>query len=132
MTQVQSTDRIFILQAMVSMAAADGDVQESEAATISTLYSLVTGDVVSADEINAAPDAYRSRGLTFAGQLARERHLLSREVKETILRGAYMVLLADGQVSARERKKLSNFVNALNISEIHRGVIFEDVERTYH
>jgi hypothetical protein len=43
-----------------------------------------------------------------------------------------MVLLADGQVSARARKKLIDFVKALSISEIHRGVIFEDVERTYH
>ena len=132
MTQAQSTDRTFILQAMVSMAAADGDVHESEAATIRTVYLQVTGDVVSADEINAAPDAYRARGLTFADQLEQERHRLTRETKETILRGAYMVLLADGRVSARERKKLSDFVNALNISEIHRGVIFEDVERTYH
>lgn len=132
MTQALSTDRTFLLQAMVSMAAADGDVHESEATTIRTLYSRVTGDAVSAHEINAAPDAYRARGLTFAGQLARERHNLTRETKETILRGAYMVLLADGQVSARERKKLSDFVKALNISEIHRGVIFEDVERTYH
>ena len=132
MTQAQSTDRTFILQAMVSMAAADGDVHESEAATIRTLYSQVTGDAVSADEINAAPDAYRALGLTFADQLARERHRLTRETRETILRGAYMILLADGRVSARERKKLSDFVNALNISEIHRGVIFEDVERTCH
>jgi DnaJ-domain-containing protein 1 len=132
MTQARSTDRTFILQAMVSMAASNGDVLESEAATISTLYSRITGDAVSADEITSAPGAYRARGLTFAGQLAREHHHLSRETKETILRGAYMVLLAGGRVGARERKKLIDFVKAMKISEIHRGVIFEDVERTYH
>jgi tellurite resistance protein len=43
-----------------------------------------------------------------------------------------MVLLADGRVSARERKKLMDFVNALKISEVHRSIIFEDVERTLH
>jgi len=132
MTQAHSTDRNFILQAMVSMAAADGDALESKAATISTLYTQVTGDAVSADEINAAPCAYHARGLTFAGELAREHCRLTRKTKETILRGAYMVLLADGRVSARERKKLIDFVKALKISEIHRSVIFEDVERTYH
>ncbi len=132
MTQAQSIERTFILQAMVSMAAANGEVHESEAATIATLYGQLTGDVVSTDEINTAPDAYRARGLTFAGQLEQERHALTRETKEIILRGAYMVLLADGRVGARERKKLTDFVDALNISEIHRGVIFEDVECTIH
>ena len=132
MTQAQSTNRTLILQAMVSMAAADGDVREHEVATIRTVYSQVTGNVVTADEINAAPDAYRARGLTFADQLAQECHRLTRETQETILRSAYMVLLADGRVGARERKKLSDFIIALKISEIHRGVIFEDVEHTYH
>jgi tellurite resistance protein len=132
MTQAHSTDQTFILQAMVSMAAADGDALERKAATISALYSQVTGDAVSVDEINAAPCSYRARGLTFAGELARENNRLTRKTKEAILSGAYMVLLADGQVSARARKKLIDFVKALSISEIHRGVIFEDVERTYH
>ena len=132
MTQANSIERSFILQAMVSMAVADGDVPESKAASISTLYAQVTGDVVSMDEITSAPCAYRALGLTFAGKLAREHHTLSRETKETILRGAYMVLLADGVVSARERKKLIDFVKAMKISEIHRSVIFKDVERTYH
>ena len=132
MTQANNIERSFILQAMVSMAAADGDVLEIETAAIGALYAQVTGDAVSVDEITAAPCAYRVRGLTFAGQLAHEHHRLTRETKETILRGAYMVLLADGVVSARERKKLIDFVRAMKISEIHRSVIFEDVERTYH
>ena len=114
------------------MAAADGAVDAREAATIRDLYSQMTGEAVSAHEITRAPSGYRARGLTFAGKLARARHHLSREVKEAILRGAYMVVLADGRIGARERSKLSDFVDALNISEIHRGVIFEEVERTLH
>lgn len=132
MTQAQSIDHTFILQAMVSMAAANGEVHESETATIATLYAQLTGDAVSAEEITTAPDAYHARGLTFAGQLEQERDRLTPTAKETILRGAYMVLLADGRVGARERKKLSDFVTALKISEIHRGVIFEDVECAIH
>ena len=132
MPSAQSTNQTFILQAMVSMAAAEGDVLESKVAMIRSVYSQVTGDVVSADEISAAPQPYRARGLTFAGLLKRECRELTRETKEIILRGAYMVLLADGRVGARERKKLSDFVSALKISEIHRSVIFEDVECAQH
>jgi len=132
MTQAQSIERTFILQAMVSMAGATGEGHESEAATIGALYARVTGDEVSVDEISAAPEAYRARSLTFARQLEQERHRLTRTTKEAILRGAYMILLADGHIGARERKKLSDFAAALDISEIHRGVILEDVERTIH
>ena len=46
MTQTQSTDRTFILQAMVSMAAADGDVHEDELATIRSVYQQFTGETV--------------------------------------------------------------------------------------
>ncbi len=132
MTPIESRERTCILQAMVSMAASDGEVDAREVATIRKLFIQITGEAVSADEITRAPSGYRARGLTFAGKLARERHRLSREVRETILRGAYMVLLADGRVGARARNRLIEFVHALNISEIHRGVIFEDVERTLH
>ncbi len=132
MTQTQSTDRAIILQAMVSVAAADGDLHENELATIRTVYERITGQAVGAHEIDTAPNGGPSQGRAFAGQLARERDRLTRELKETILSSAYMVLLADGRVSARERKTLMDFVAALKISEVHRGIIFEDVERSLH
>ena len=59
MTQANNIERSFILQAMVSMAVADGNVPESKAASISSLYAQVTGDVVRTDEITSAPRAYR-------------------------------------------------------------------------
>ncbi len=129
MPQTQSTDRAIILLAMVSVAAADGDVHEDELATIRTVYEQVTGEVVSADDINSAHNNLQSQDLTFTEQLALERDRLTRELQETILRSAYMVLLADGRVSARERKTLMEFSKALKISELRRGIIFEDVER---
>jgi tellurite resistance protein len=132
MAQAQSDTRRFILQAMVSMAAADGEVQDSEMATVRNLYSQFTGDIVSADEVSAATRACRARSFTFADLLARARGRLTPETRETILKGAYLVVIADGRVGAREHKRLSDFVEALKISELHRSVIFEDAERIYH
>ena len=129
MPQIQSADRAIILLAMVSVAAADGDLHEDELATIRTLYEQITGEVVSADDINSAHDNLRSQDITFTDQLALERDRLKRELQETILSSAYMVLLADGRVSARERKTLMEFSKALKISQLRRGIIFEDVER---
>ncbi len=129
MPQIQSADRAIILLAMVSVAAADGDLHEDELATIRTIYEQITGEVVSADDINSAHDNLRSQDITFTDQLALERDRLKRELQETILSSAYMVLLADGRVSARERKTMMEFSKALKISELRRGIIFEDVER---
>jgi tellurite resistance protein len=132
MTQTHSANQAFILQAMLSIAAADGNLHDDELATIRTIYEQVSGEALSTDDINTASSLNRSSGLSFADRLAITRDQLTRELKETILGSAYMVLLADGRVSARERKKLMDLVNALKISEVHRSIIFEDVERTLH
>ncbi len=129
MPQTQSTHSAIILLAMVTVAAADGDLHEDELATIRTIYEQVTGEVISADDINSAHDKLLSQDITFTEQLAQERDSLTPELQETILSSAYMVLLADGRVSARERKTLMAFSRALKISELRRGIIFEDVER---
>jgi hypothetical protein len=123
------TDRDLILQAMVSLAAADGDLHDDELATISTVYEQITGDKVSVDDIKSVSGGDGSDSSTFIDKLAQERDQLSKEMKEFILSSAYMVLLADGRVAARERKTLMDFAKALKISEIHRSIIFENVER---
>lgn len=132
MPQIQSPDRAFILQAMVSVAASDGDLHENELETIRIIYEKITGEKLSADDINSAHDRHRSQDITFTDQLALEHKRLTRDLKEAILSSAYMVLLADGRVAARERKTLMDFAKALKISEVHRGIIFEDVERALH
>ena len=129
MTQIQSAGRAFILQAMVSVAAADGDLHENELATIRTIYEKITGEKISVEDINSAHDGQRSQDVTFVDQLALERKRLTRELKEAILSSAYMVLLADGRVAARERKTLMDFARAMKVSEVQRSIIFEDVER---
>ena len=53
MTQKKSTDGAIILQAMVSVAAADGDLDKDELATIRTVYEQITGEMVSTDDINS-------------------------------------------------------------------------------
>ena len=52
---------------------------------------------------------------------------MDQATKESLLRASYLVLLADGRVAARERKRLQDFASALKISEIHLSAIMEDV-----
>lgn len=132
MSNVKNPSRTLILQAMISMAAADGDLHESELKTIRTLYEQISGVALSASDISTAQMDDLPHGFTFADRLANARNQLTRELKQVILSSAYMVLLADGRVSAHERKTLSDIVDALKISDIQRSIICEDVERTLH
>ena len=113
MAQTVNDTRNYILQAMVSMAAADGTVDERERATICEIYSDVSGEEATPATALDPLQIHRQSDLSFADQLAREAHRLTLETRETILQVAYRVLLADGRVAARERKKLFDFADAL-------------------
>ena len=131
-TETPRGHRGLILRAMLSMANADGTLHRSEADAIRRVYAEVTGDEIVTREIHGVRWTGRREGRPVVEQLVRERHKLSLGVREMILKSAYLVLLADGRVGARERKKLADFADALEISEIHRNVILEDVEPALH
>ena len=124
MLNMQEGNADYILQAMVSMAAADGDVVESEVDAIRDIYAEMNGGKASLDEFDYVPDG--TPRLT--DRLARDRKALARRTREDILRAAYRVLLADGNIAAGERKKLEDIAEALDIPEIHKNVILEDIE----
>lgn len=126
MLNMQEGNTDYILQAMVSMAAADGDVVESEVAAIRDIYAEMNGGEAVLTEVDHAPATLQS----LIDGLARDRKTLARRTREDILRAAYRVLLADGHIAAGERKKLEDIAEALRIPEIHKNVILEDVEQT--
>lgn len=126
MLNMQEGNTDYILQAMVSMATADGDVVESEVATIRVIYAEISdGRAVPADFDHASDATYR-----LTDRLARDRKALARRTREDILRSAYRVLLADGYVAPGERKKLEDIAEALDIPEIHKNVILEDIQQS--
>lgn len=116
-----------VLQAMVSMGAADGQLDRSEQETICRLYEQVTGDGIGELEVAVIYDHRKKAPTQFAAELAKNCRALDMQSKETILKAAYLVLLADGHIAARERKKLKDFAAAMKISEIHYGAILEDL-----
>ncbi len=74
---VEYSNQTFILQAMMSMAAADGEVDEREIATIRTVYEQVSGEVLSVEEINIARGRTRSASFSFADRLSITRDQLA-------------------------------------------------------
>lgn len=109
------------------MASADGEIDADETATIHSVYANETGEEISAGDITQAAEKLRASSDSLVSVLSEANATMEKGVKEALVRASYLVLLADGRVASRERKKLQDFASALKISEIHLSVILEDV-----
>lgn len=127
MTSNTQSNQQLILQAMISIAFADGEIDADEMATLRRLYEQQTGDEISVGDVEKASLFLQSSSDRPADALSAACAGMEMATKETLLRVSYMVLLADGRVSARERKKLHDFAGALKIPEIHLSVILEEL-----
>lgn len=115
----------WILKTMVAMAVADGAPDRQEIDLIQQIYLDETGKSVSAEEIETM--ALSMAKIDFTAALAAQEKLLDLRSKEEIVRAAYLVLLADGEIAGAERKRLQDISLALKIPEIHFGAILEDL-----
>lgn len=126
--RMNETGRDLMLRAMISMAAADGDVADVETATISAIFEKVTGESVEAGEIEKAASGIVGDANALRADLSAAADELDKNIKEAVVRAAYLVLLADGRVAARERKKLFDIASALKMPEIHVNAILEGLD----
>ncbi|MFD0987779.1 TerB family tellurite resistance protein [Methyloligella solikamskensis] len=115
----------WILKTMVAMAKADGNLDLDEIDLIQRLYRDHAKEDVETDEIKRM--AEKGVGDDFYTDLARAGKSLDEHSKEEIVRCAYLVLLADGEIAGAERKTLQEIAAALKIPEIHFGAILEDL-----
>ncbi len=114
-----------MLRAMISMAAADGDVADVETATVSAVFEKVTGENVDADEIEGASSGIVADSGALRADLSAAADGLEKSEKEAVVKAAYLVLLADGHVAAPERKRLFEIAHALDMPDIHVTAILE-------
>jgi len=127
MAMINRANQQLILQTMVSMASADGETDTAEIAVIRSVYANETGEDISTRDVTQAAAMLRASSESLSSVLSIANATMDKPVKEVLLKASYLVLLADGRVAARERKRLQDFANALKISEIHLSVILEDV-----
>lgn len=120
--------KLALLRAMISMAAADDNVDDSEVASICKVYREVTKGELSPGCVSKFAATHPHGDGETRDYLRSIRHQLDRTSKEDIIRAAYLVLLADGHIAAGERKKLIDLATALDMPEIHYKAVLEDIE----
>jgi len=111
---------------MIAMAASDGRFDDREIEMIQRTYHELTAKELTADDIRHAASA-NTKGDDILGELRRASGQLSTPTKEEIIRGVYLVLLADENISGEEKKRLKDIAHSLDVAEIHLGTILEEL-----
>lgn len=127
MAQLSNKGRDLMLRAMISMAAADGDVADVETATVAAVFEKVAGESVEAHEIDSAASGIVADTGALRADLSGAAGALAKSDKEAIVKAAYLVLIADGHVAARERKRLFEIAGCLELPDIHVTAILEGI-----
>jgi uncharacterized membrane protein YebE (DUF533 family) len=112
----KSTDVDWILKAMVAVAGADGRLNAREVGCIQKVFQERTGRAVDIGGVMRAVQAYATKQDVLA-ELSLAAGSMSDELKEEIIRAAYLTLLADERVAGAERERLQDMATALQISE---------------
>ena len=112
----KSTDVDWILKAMVAVAGADGRLNAREVGCIQKVFQERTGRRVDTSGVMLAVHAYATKQDVLA-ELSIAAGSMSDELKEEIIRAAYLTLLADERVAGGERERLKDIAAALQISE---------------
>ena len=124
----QPTDADWVLKAMIAVAGADGRLNAREVGLVQKVYEDETGRSVDAIGILRAVQAYATRRDVLA-ELSGAAGSMSAEVKEKIVRAAYLTLLADGRIAGEEFKTLKDIAAALGVSENDFQAIMDDAEQ---
>ena len=122
------TNSDWILKTMAAVAGADGRLNAREVELIQTVYQDETGKSLDVSGILRAVQAYATKHDLLA-ELSVAAGGMSAELKEEIIRAAYLMLHADEHIAGKEREKLQEIAAALQISETHLSAIVDAEER---
>jgi tellurite resistance protein len=121
--------RDLILECMISVSLADGELEEAEIRLIGDIYTEIMGLESSYSDLNALviskqerqSDATKPGSITpfqsLINALKKELPTLDDNARELILESAFRVACADGVVEAKEEKLLQAIANALDVNK---------------
>ena len=121
--------RDLILECMISVSLADGELEETELKMIGDIHAQIMGVQPDHSELKAlalskqkgATDANKLKNNTpfqnLIEKLKKELPVLDDNARELILESAFRVACADGEVEAAEEQILQTIASALNVNK---------------
>jgi uncharacterized tellurite resistance protein B-like protein len=126
--QVEAAYRAALLVSMLRVTAADGVVEDAEVQSIRTVLKNVLGNDLEPALIRAEAEKVGTDASELLAALRELAPHLDLTQKETVVRSAVEVALADGAVGPQEQQLIQEVAAAVEVSEAHlRGILSQIV-----
>jgi tellurite resistance protein len=105
-----------VKRVMVLMMLADGKIDDEEVETIRMIYGKLTKGEITKEDVDREVAASKTDGRGLRQYLASVVGSLNEAGKEVVVKAAYFVAAADGNVSSEETNLLAELAGALEMS----------------
>ena len=117
---------IGLKKVMIMMMLADGKIEDSEKAMMRNIHAHMADSELSDHDIDKEIKSCKNNPIGLEEYLNELFPQLNKSGKETIIKVAYWVSIADGEVDKREGKLLIKMAKRFQISSAHlKGIISE-------
>lgn len=113
---------------MIEMMLADDVLEENEIVSIQEIFPRLTGRQLSREEIMSEADETRRSGGDVLSYLEKMRSVLNSSGRESILRAAAHVAMADGSFAPSEKQFMCKAAEALGVTPAHLNGILAEVQ----
>lgn len=115
--QVNAAGTAVILRSMISMAAADGRLDEEEIKMVRAVTRSIFGSELDEATMREMSQKMISGHGNIASELASVQHAVTPEDADLAVTGMAMVAMADGDMDALETQRLESYASALGVSQ---------------
>ncbi|MCH2283196.1 MAG: TerB family tellurite resistance protein, partial [SAR324 cluster bacterium] len=124
--EIEAIYLVGIKKVMTTMMLADGKIDENEKSIMKDIYKNITDLALSDNDIDKEIKNCKANPVGLYNCLKELFSYLNESGRETIIKVAYWVSIADGEVDKREEKLLIKMAKHFQISSAHlRGIISE-------
>ena len=127
---LESAYQSALLVAMARVGISDGSVDESELGSMRSILREVSGQEVEEERIRLEAEHAAAEGTELIPLLQRVSPHLDTAQRETIVRSAIQVGLANGSVGDEEQRLVSEIATAVEVSDSHLHGILAGVIAT--
>lgn len=104
-----------LIKSMGEMAAADGNIDPREVATIADIHERMLGITISADEIHKILSDFDEND-NMIETLTADRKMINPAMKRMIIQSCYLVMIADGEKDSAEMTRIHEIGEALQLT----------------
>jgi tellurite resistance protein len=117
-----------VMQVMVDMMLADGNVDDEEIAVMRRIYGQLTDREISEQEVRAQIAEAEAEARNLGESLEELAPHLNDSGKEMVLKAAFLVAVADGEFHDEEKAMLATVGRSLGMSAAHIKGVFTSMQ----